>query len=113
MIPAGSIAYRECRWSRRAYLEGRGIDVDLFLAESHFQHELLARRCLQEIDHLSVWIASPEDLVLLKLLSGRPRDPADIGDILFTQGQLDEAYMRHWAQQLGISAELEQALAAP
>lgn len=28
----------------RLYLEGRGIDVDVFLAESSFQQELLARR---------------------------------------------------------------------
>jgi hypothetical protein len=47
----------------------------------------------------------------LKLLSSRPRDLADISDILFTQGELDEAYLRQGAKRLGISAALEQLLA--
>jgi len=94
----------------RLYLEGRGIDVDLFLVESAFQRELISRRRRHQIDDLSVWFVSPEDLVLLKLLSGRPRDLADIGDILFTQGQLDEEYLRQWAQELGVLDPLQRAL---
>lgn len=95
----------------RLYIEGRGIDVDLFLAESGFQQQLLLRRCRQRVDHLEVWFVSPEDLILLKLIAGRPRDLADVGDVLFTQAQLDEDYLRHWAPQLGVSDRLEQALA--
>ena len=97
----------------RLYLEGRGVDIDIFLAESSFQEQLLARRRREQIDDLSVWIATPEDLILLKLLSHRPRDIADIGDILFTQGRLDEAYLHHWAGQLGVVDELERVLAEP
>jgi hypothetical protein len=94
----------------RLYLEGRGIDIDLFLAESPFQEQLLARRRREQLDDFPVWFVSPEDLILLKLLSNRPRDVADIGDILFMQGQLDEDYMRHWAGELGVTAQLEHAL---
>jgi predicted nucleotidyltransferase len=94
----------------RLYLEGRGVDVDLFLCESPFQNALLARRRLEQIDGLRVWFVSPEDLILLKLLAHRPRDMADIGDILFTQGQLDEAYLRQWAKELAVDAELEDVL---
>jgi predicted nucleotidyltransferase len=97
----------------RLYLEGRGIDIDMFLAESRFQEQVLSRRRQARLDGLDVWLVSPEDLMLLKLLAGRPRDIADVGDVLYTQGQLDEAYLRHWAQQLGILAQLEQALAEP
>lgn len=97
----------------RLYLEGHGVDVDLFLAESEFQRQLLARRRRAQIDHLTVWLVSPEDLILLKLLARRPRDIADVGDVIFTQGQLDEAYLRHWAKQLGVLSELERALASP
>jgi hypothetical protein len=97
----------------RLYLEGRGVDIDIFLAESRFQEQLLARRRREQLDELAVWFVSPEDLILLKLLGHRPRDIADIGDILFTQGRLDESYMRHWAQQLGILPELTKILAEP
>jgi len=40
-----------------------------------------------------------------------PRDLLDIKDILFVQGQLDEAYMRRWAGPLGMAQQLEQAVA--
>jgi hypothetical protein len=95
----------------RLFLEGRSIDIDIFLAESPYQQQLLARRRCENIDGSPVWFVSPEDLVLLKLLSYRPRDVADIADVLFTQGQLDESYLRQWAATLGVSARLDDALA--
>jgi hypothetical protein len=70
----------------RLYLHGREVDVDAFLAETPFQEQLLSRRQRVALDNLEVWLVSPEDLILLKLLAGRPRDIADIGDVLFTQG---------------------------
>lgn len=95
------------------YVEGHSIDVDLFLAESPFQLEVLARAKSEQIDDLTVRVVSPEDLILLKLLAHRPRDIADIGDILFVQGTLDEAYLRHWAVKLGVLTRLETVLAEP
>jgi predicted nucleotidyltransferase len=97
----------------RTYLEGRGVDVDLFLAESAFQTELLARRRQETVDGEQLWLISPEDLILLKLVAFRPRDQADIGDVLFTQGRLDEAYLRRWAAPLGVAERLDQVLSAP
>lgn len=38
------------------------------------------------------------------------RDLVGVQDILFTQGQLDEAYLRHWAGPLGVAEKLEAAL---
>jgi hypothetical protein len=58
-----------------------------------------------------VRLVTAEDLILFKLLAGRPRDLLDIKDILFMQGQLDEAYMRRWAMPLGVAGQLELALA--
>ncbi len=95
----------------RVYLEGRGVDVDLFLAESRFQRQLLARRVREQFDDVPIWVVSAEDLVLLKLLAGRPRDLADVDDVMFTQGDLDKNYLRQWAEELGVLPELERALA--
>lgn len=95
----------------RFFGEATGVDVDFFLAESEYQQQVLARRRREKFDDVAVWIVSPEDLILLKLISRRPRDLADIGDVLFTQGKLDDAYMRTWAVKLGIGEHLEQALA--
>lgn len=41
------------------------------------------------------------------------RDLVDIQDILFTQGQLDEAYLRLWAGPLGVAEKLEAVLDRP
>jgi hypothetical protein len=61
----------------RLFFEGSTIDIDIFLAESAFQDELLARRKRQQVDDLPVWLVSPEDLILLKLIASRPRDLVD------------------------------------
>jgi hypothetical protein len=94
----------------RLYLEGRSVDVDVFLAESPYQEELLGRRQKATVDERTIWLVSPEDLVLLKLIADRPRDLLDVGDVLFSQGQLDTAYMRKWAANLGVLDRLEKAL---
>jgi predicted nucleotidyltransferase len=93
------------------YIHAETLDVDLFLAESDFQSEMMRRRSKLDADGRQTWIVSPEDLVLLKVLAGRPRDLGDVADILFIQSQLDIQYMRHWAAALGISEALENALA--
>ncbi|TVS19936.1 MAG: hypothetical protein EA424_06535 [Planctomycetaceae bacterium] len=94
----------------RIYLQDHSVDVDVFLAESEFQESVLARRQCEVFENGRVWFVSPEDLILLKLIAGRPRDFVDVQDIFFTQGQLDEPYLRRWAAALGISKRLEQAL---
>lgn len=94
----------------RLFLADRSIDIDIFLAESSYQHSLLNRRKWTKLNGLDAWLVTPEDLVLLKLVANRPRDLADVGDVLFMQGQLDVAYLRHWASQLGIADRLQSAL---
>jgi len=94
----------------RFYLREKGVDADIFLAETPFQESILRRRQRVETDEVTVWLASPEDVILLKLLANRVRDISDVQDILFTQGQLDEAYMRHWAEELGVLPLLEARL---
>jgi hypothetical protein len=92
------------------YIRGESLDVDLFLAETEFLTEVMARRSRAEAEGRRLWLVSPEDLVLLKLLAGRPRDLGDVADVLFMQGQLDVEYMRRWAVKLGVIEELERRL---
>ncbi|MDA1049666.1 MAG: hypothetical protein O3C40_04180 [Planctomycetota bacterium] len=94
----------------RFYIKDRGVDADIFLAETAFQKKLLTRRRLVETPDGNCWLASAEDLILLKLLASRPRDLVDVQDVLFTQGQLDEDYMRTWAAELGVEDRLRDAI---
>lgn len=89
---------------------GQSVDVDLFLNETDFQRSVMSRRVAVEFEGRSLWFVTPEDLLLFKLIANRPRDLGDVEDVLFVQGQLDEAYMHHWAAILGISERLSKAL---
>jgi predicted nucleotidyltransferase len=97
----------------RLPIERDNIDIDVFLAESAFQHELLARRRREDVDGVVMYLVSPEDLILLKLVAGRPRDLADVYDVLFIQAELDGTYLREWAGHLGIADRLATVLAGP
>jgi hypothetical protein len=85
------------------------IDVDVFLAETDFQREVLKRRQLQHGEDFAAWFVTAEDLILLKLLAARPKDLVDVNDVLFIQGTLDEDYLRRWARQLDIEPALDDA----
>lgn len=91
------------------FVGGKTIDADVFLAESSFQHSLIDRRQLRETDGFQGWFATPEDVILLKLMASRRKDLVDIGDILLVSGDLDVDYMRNWAGELGVAQPLEDA----
>ena len=86
------------------------VDIDVFLAESEFQSSILKRKVQVDVQGRLIWLVSVEDLILLKLIASRPRDWIDITDILFVQGELDEAYMQKWSRPLGVEAQLAKAL---
>ncbi len=94
----------------KTFVDGRTLVGDIFLAENPFQISLIKRRLKLPVNGLNAWVASPEDIILLKLVASRHRDLGDVQDILFMQDQLDESYLRKWAAELDISGALEQAL---
>jgi hypothetical protein len=90
--------------------QGKTIDVDIFVNDTAYQNRVMQRRRTVEFDGRKLWFVSPEDLILLKLLAHRPRDLSDVADVLFVQGELDQAYLHHWATHLGIADRLNQVL---
>jgi hypothetical protein len=92
------------------FIGNETIDVDVFLAEPAFLQEVLRRRQRHMVEELDAWFVSPEDLVLLKLLSNRPKDRTDIADIVFIQGRLDEQYLNSWSVPLGIDELVREVL---
>ena len=90
------------------------VDVDLFLMTTAFQKSMMERRQLADVEGIGrAWLVTAEDVILLKLVAGRYRDRGDIEDVRFMHGELDADYMRHWAQELGVSEELEALLSRP
>ncbi len=54
----------------RRYFGGESLDIDLFLAESDFQAEVMARRSRAEAEGRTIWLVSPEDLVFAQAARG-------------------------------------------
>jgi Nucleotidyl transferase AbiEii toxin, Type IV TA system len=94
--------------------------IDVFVAENtEFAQENRRRRIFLEIAEVgrSIPVASPEDIVLHKLLwfeaGGRVSDRQwyDLQGVLRLQGpKLDLGYLRSWAAPLGIETLLNRAL---
>lgn len=81
--------------------------VDLLFPRDPFDHKALSRRRRKQLHGKSVWVVGPEDLILLKLKAGRPRDFDDILSVVGRQkSKLDEAYLKDWAKRLGLWEEL-------
>jgi len=99
------------------------VKIDVFLKSADaWTEEVWTRRRLETVsadDSLQAYLPSPEDVVLQKLrwfqMGGGVSDRqwSDILGVLSLQGsKIDLRYMRSWAETLGLSALLEQAIAA-
>ena len=81
------------------------LPLDTVLAGPGLEERFFKRLELRDIDGVRVPLASPEDLVIMKVLAGRPKDLEDTTAILAAYGdRLDRRYMET------TFAELEQAL---
>ncbi len=77
---------------------GNGVPVDLALGGTGFEIESVRRSTAWEIEPgCRVPTCSAEDLIVHKLIAGRPRDIADLDGIVGRQaGQLDMELIRRW-----------------
>ena len=91
-------------------VDDKSVAVDVFLAATDYQREAYNRRARHDYDGIGVTICSPEDLLLHKLVAHRLRDRSDIADLLLVSGRLDGAYLRRWAEHLGVTQRLDEAL---
>ena len=93
-----------------------GWKVDLIVRKDRpFSREEFARRQPALIGGVELFIATAEDTVLAKLewrsRSDSERQFSDVVAVLAAQ-ELDVAYLRHWAAELGIAESLTEVLTA-
>lgn len=78
----------------------RLILVDCLIPTAKFADSVLARRSRAEFWGVPIWVISPEDLIVMKLLAARPKDQEDIRAILRNVGErLDRTYVQSWVEQ--------------
>ena len=73
-----------------------GVFVDMFNAVGPLGEAILARRKAARLAGREVWLASAEDVAVLKAFSDRPRDLEDLVSLL-ALSTFDVDYVKHWA----------------
>ncbi len=92
------------------------LKVDFWLPKGEpFGREMFRRRVQTTLFGETAWIATAEDVILHKLVWNRitpsDRQFGDAAGVVAVQaGALDTAYLRRWASELGLTAELERLL---
>jgi hypothetical protein len=85
--------------------------IDVFIAKLDFEHSVLATARSARVFGRDVPTASPEAMLIYKLLANRPKDALDVEAIVEARklaGQtLDWAFLERWAREWGISDRLE------
>jgi hypothetical protein len=88
-----------------------GIKVDLAIGMSGFEQQVIARSTDVPIASRTIPVASAEDLIVMKLLAGRPRDIEDIDGIVAAHGdRIDWDYLLQVGEAL--SEAIDQDIAS-
>ena len=91
--------------------------VDVLVAKTPFEDDVLRRAETITVEELRLPVASPEGIVVYKLLADRPRDREDIRAILRTQLRtarpFDWSYVERWSEFWQIRERLDRLRAAP
>lgn len=75
--------------------EATGLPLDVVLAGPGLEDQFFERVVIREVDGLRVPVASAEDVVVMKVLAGRPKDQDDVVAIAAAQGEtLNERAVR-------------------
>lgn len=83
-----------------------GIRADLIFAELPYQEAAIRRARPVTLGSTVVQVCSPEDLIIHKIISERPKDLDDVRGIVRTQGvRLDRTYLDPLV--FGLAADLE------
>ncbi len=97
------MVFNKVSFLRATLKSNADIAVDFLFADDEFRKRMLDRSSSILIAGFSVRIPTPEDLIILKLLSGRPKDLNDAEQIRESQKRdLDESYIRSWCDRLGL-----------
>lgn len=92
-----------------------GWKVDLIMRkDTAFGHTAFSRRFLVDVDGLSLYVATIEDLVIAKLDWARQGESAlqlsDVAALVSGAGdEFDRAYVAHWVTALGLEREWTEA----
>lgn len=87
------------------------IPIDLIIAKHDYQKQILNRSIAIKFDKIELSVVSCEDLILLKLISGRSKDIDDVRKMLEENlDKIDFKYLNEWAAKLHVDVFLNDEL---
>jgi hypothetical protein len=85
--------------------EEPNIRVDLIFSHTPYERQAIARAIDVPIEGTTVKFASIEDVVIHKIVAGRPRDIEDVKAILLKQSNYDRTYIGQWLAEFDRSLD--------
>lgn len=87
--------------------DAAGVRLDLLLADTPYDVEAIRRgRDVEVSPGVTLRLCTPEDLILYKLISTRPRDHEDAASVVRRQGDaLDDGYVLNWLHQFELALD--------
>ncbi|MBI4468181.1 MAG: hypothetical protein HY650_02555 [Acidobacteria bacterium] len=73
-----------------------GIRCDLIFSFSSFEQAAMLRTRAVRIGETDVRFVSLEDLIIHKMVAGRPRDLEDVKSLMLKNPRADNGYVKHW-----------------
>ena len=78
-----------------------GVRLDIIWARLPYEHKAIARATVEDVAGHRVRVCRPEDLIIHKIISERPKDYEDVRGIVRHQGQrLDRRYLTQTVRSL-------------
>ena len=78
---------------------GTGIRVDLIFSFTPYERQAMTRVRKVKVGGTEIHFASVEDLIVHKMIAGRPRDLEDVESVLVKNAHADLSYIRHWLKE--------------
>ena len=85
-----------------------GIRLDFIFSNSDYEQQAMGQVRRVKFGRAQVCFASPEDLIIHKVIAGRPRDLEDVRNVLIKTRDLDLEYIRKWLKNF--TSTLNQSL---
>ena len=82
-----------------------GVRVDFVFGVSAYERQAIERARREPMGRAQVCFASVEDVLIHKIVAGRPRDLEDARIIVVKQQTIDTDYVRHWLRQFEASLD--------